>query len=57
MKHFPVVAIGALVVMIALIVVLDVTLLRGHLVPRLIVNVAIVVGFAVAYFSLRRRRS
>ena len=44
------------VLMIACIVGADVTLLRNHLVPRLIVNIGIVAVFAAVYFAFLRNR-
>jgi len=43
------------VVMIAVIVELDVTLLRGHFTARLIVNVAIVLLFGAGWLLFFRR--
>ena len=43
------------VVMIALIVGLDLTLLRGHFAARLIVNIAIVALFGAGWLLLFRR--
>jgi uncharacterized membrane protein YfcA len=44
------------VLMIACIVGADVTFLRNHFVPRLIVNIGIVVVFAAIYFAFLRNR-
>ncbi|HEV7208947.1 MAG TPA: hypothetical protein VGN54_09425 [Mycobacteriales bacterium] len=52
MRHRPAVILG-LIVMVALIVGLDVAFLRHHFTLRLIVNVGIVLVFALLYFSLR----
>ena len=43
------------IVMAALIVGLDVAFLRDHFALRLVVNVAVVLVFALLYFSLRNR--
>lgn len=53
MRHTTTVVIG-LVIMVALIVGLDVAVLRHHFALRLGVNVAIVALFALAYVLLRR---
>ncbi|HWU21865.1 MAG TPA: hypothetical protein VN088_10080 [Nocardioides sp.] len=53
-RHSAVLAIGVLV-MVALIVGLDVTLLRERFALRLAVNVGIVLVFGVAYLVLRDR--
>ena len=44
------------VLMIACIVGADVTFLRNHFVPRLIVNIGIVTVFAAIYFAFLRNR-
>lgn len=54
MTHTTAIVIG-LVVMVALIVGLDVAFLRNHFALRLVVNIAIVAVFAIAYVSLRHR--
>ena len=44
------------VLMIACIVGADVTFLRNHFAPRLIVNIGIVAVFAAIYFAFLRNR-
>jgi len=44
------------VLMIACIIGADVTFLRNHFVPRLIVNIGIVAVFAAIYFAFLRNR-
>ena len=44
------------VLMIGCIVGADVTFLRDHFVPRLIVNISIVAVFAAVYFAFLRNR-
>ena len=41
--------------MVAIIVGADLLFLRHHLVARLMVNIAVVVVFAIVYFSLLRK--
>lgn len=55
MRHNGVAIVG-LLIMVALIVGLDVSFLRHHIVLRLIVNVAIVAAFAAFYFAVLNRR-
>ncbi len=52
MGHTTVMTLGV-IVMVTLIIGLDVAFLRDRFALRLIVNAAIVVVFAVLYFSLR----